>query len=242
VVPGLVSPAQMPRPLTFPFRSAPGPRPPGGRGQTAPLPSLLEGGIGYVPSASSSRGRLPSSFHVSTAACLPESRLLDSIARGEQPPDRFRGGSSYREGGHRGGAAASSSQLHQQHIFSAEEEWEDAPHHQPKETKCSASRDPSLQDGVAPGCAPRHPSWGLCGLHRSEGRLLPRPHRRGSQEVPLLQLERAPLPVLRPPLQSVTRWVPRSGIRLPLGFASGPGGGGGCFILRMRPASRLCFP
>jgi hypothetical protein len=54
---------------------------------------------------------------------LPGSRILNSIARSEQPPYRHRGGSSNQEGGHRRGAAASSSsQLHQQHFFSAEKE------------------------------------------------------------------------------------------------------------------------
>jgi hypothetical protein len=214
VVLGLVSPAQTPRPATVPFRSALGPRPSGGQGQTAPLPSVLEGGVGYLPSSSPSHGRLPFAFHVSSTAFLPGSRILDSIARGEQPPYRHRGGSSYREGGHRGGAAASSSQLHQQHFFSAEEEWEDAPRHQSQETECSAPGDLSLQDGIPSGCAPRHPSWGLGALHRP-GRVLPRPHQCCRQEVPPLRLERTPVPVLYPPLRSVTRWIPRSGIRLP---------------------------
>jgi hypothetical protein len=240
VVPGLMSPAQTSRPATIPFRSAPGPRPSGGWGQTAPLPSVLEGGIGYLPSSSPSRGRLPSVFHISSTAFLPRSRVLDSIARGEQPHYRHRGGSSTREGGHRGGAAASSSQLHQQHFFSSEEEWEDAPRHQPQEIERSALGYPSLQDGVPPGRPPRHPSWGLGGLHRPEGRILPRPHQRCEQEVPPLRLERTPIPVLCPPLRCETRWVPRSDIRLPLGFALGPGGG--WFILRMRLASHPCFP
>jgi hypothetical protein len=207
VVPGLVSPAQTPRPATAPFRSAPGPRPSGGRGQTAPLPSLLEGGFGNVPSTSSGRGRVPSSFHVPTTTCLSRSLLLHYIARGEQPPDRFRGSSSDREGGHRGGSAAPSTpQLHQQHILGAEEEREDSPSHQPQEAECSPSRDPTLQDGVPPGRAPSHPSWGLGGLHRSEGRLLPCPHRYGGQEVPPFWLERTP--ILLSPLRPVTRWVP----------------------------------
>jgi hypothetical protein len=209
VVPGLVSPAQTPRPATTPFRSAPGPRPSGGRGQTAPLPPILEGRVGDVPSTSSGRGGIPSPFHVPATSCLSRSSLLHSIARGEQPPDRFRGGSSYQEGGHRRGSSApSTSRLHQQHILGAEEEWEDAPSHQPQEAECSPFRDPTLQDGVFPGCASSHPSWGLGGLHRSEGRLLPRLHRYGGQEVPPLWLERTPIPILRPPLRLVTRWVP----------------------------------
>jgi hypothetical protein len=87
VVLGLVSPAQMPCPATTPFRSAPGPRPSGGRGQTAPLPPILKGRIGDVPSSSPGRGRLPSPLHVLTASCIPGSSLLHSFARGERPPD-----------------------------------------------------------------------------------------------------------------------------------------------------------
>jgi hypothetical protein len=49
VVPGLVSLAQMPSPAKIPFRFAPDPRPSRGQGQTAPLSSILEGGVGDPP-------------------------------------------------------------------------------------------------------------------------------------------------------------------------------------------------
>jgi hypothetical protein len=94
VVTGLVFPAKTPRPATFPFQSAPDPGPSGGRGQTAPLPSFLEGGVGYPPTSSPSRGRLLSTLHISSTACLPRSWLLDSIAGSKQPLYRCRGGSS----------------------------------------------------------------------------------------------------------------------------------------------------
>jgi hypothetical protein len=203
VVPGVVSPAQTPHPAMFPFRSAPGPRTSGGRVQTAPLPSILEGDVGYPPSSSPSRGRLPSTFHVPSTACLPRSRLFDSIAGGLQPPRR--GGSSSREGGHRGGSAASSSsQLRKQHLLGEEEEWEDAARHQPQEAECSAPGDPSFPDGIAPGCPPRHLPWGLGGFHRLKGRIFPCSHPCCGQEIPSLWLERPPVPVLHPPLRSVT--------------------------------------
>jgi hypothetical protein len=196
VVPGLVSPAQTPRPATIPFQSAPNPRPSGGRGQTAPLPSILEGGVGYAPSSSSSRGGLPSTLHVSPTACLPRSWLLNSIAGSEQPLYRRRGGSYSRERGHGGSSiGSSSSQFHQQHLLG-------------QEVKRSGLGDSTLLDGNAPGCPPCHPPWGLGGIHRPSGRLLPHSHPYGRQEVSPLRLDRAPVPILCPSLRSVTRWVP----------------------------------
>jgi hypothetical protein len=49
VVLGLETLAQTPRPAAIPFRVAPDLRPSRGRGQTAPLPSLLEGGVRDPP-------------------------------------------------------------------------------------------------------------------------------------------------------------------------------------------------
>jgi hypothetical protein len=49
VVPDLVSLAQMPCSATIPFQVAPDPCPSRGRGQTAPLPSLQEEGVGDPP-------------------------------------------------------------------------------------------------------------------------------------------------------------------------------------------------
>jgi hypothetical protein len=206
VVPGLVSPALTPHSATPPFRSAPGPRPSGGRGQTAPLPSVLKGRFGDVPSTPAGRGGIPSTLHVPTTSFISGSAILHSIARGQQPPDRRRGGSSAREGGHRRcGLASSTSRIHQQHFSCAEEEWEDATSHQSEEAERSTFGYTALQDGVPPGRASSNPSWGLGGLHRSEGRVLPRPHRTRCQEVPPIRLERTPVSILCPPLWPVSR-------------------------------------
>jgi hypothetical protein len=59
VVPGLVSLAQMPRPCPHPFRPAPDPRTSGGQGQTAPLPSVLEGSLGNAPTSFTGCGGSP---------------------------------------------------------------------------------------------------------------------------------------------------------------------------------------
>jgi hypothetical protein len=163
-----------------------------------PIPPFLEGRIGDVPSSSPGRGGLPSPLHILTASCSPWSSLLHSFARGERPPDRRRGGSSAREGGHRRGSTApSTTQLRQQHFSGAEEEWEDAPSHQPQEAKCSPFRDPSFQDGDPRTCV--KPS--ILGTGRP-------PSIYGGQEVPPVWLERTPVPILRSPLQPVTRWIP----------------------------------
>jgi hypothetical protein len=62
VVPGLESLAQTPLPASVPFRVAPVPRPPRGRGQTAPLSSLLKGVFRDSPSSAPSRGGLSPPF------------------------------------------------------------------------------------------------------------------------------------------------------------------------------------
>jgi hypothetical protein len=91
---------------------------------------------------------MPSTLHVPTAPVVSESALLHSIAGIQQLPDRRRGGSSAREGSHRGGGVASpNSRIRQQHLPSAEEEWQDAPSHQFEETECSTFGYPALQDG-----------------------------------------------------------------------------------------------
>jgi hypothetical protein len=47
---------------------------------------------------------------------------------------------------------------------------------------CSSFGYPSLQGGVPSGRASDHSSWGLGGLHRSEGCLLPRPIAEGARK------------------------------------------------------------
>jgi len=239
---GLLAPTESPTfsPLstTAPFRSAPGPRTPGGRGQIAPLPSLLEGRFGDVPSAAAGRGGLFTSLHVPTTPFIPDGPVHDPNARPSQRrPDRRRGGCPSGEGGHRGGAVASTfARVYQQSLLGSEEKWEDASSHQPEEAECSSPGHTTLQDGDPLGRPQHHPSGGLGGFNRPEGRILSRPHRRRRSEVPALRLERTPIPVLRPPLRPVTRWVPRSVVSgPPVVWAWGGGVGHPPDVLVSRP-------
>jgi hypothetical protein len=232
---GSVSLAPAPLPAPTPFRFAPSPRTPSGWGQTKTLSSLLEGSVGDVHPTVTGRGGLFPTLHVPATHHIPDGTLLDPIARPSQrQSDRHRGGCPSGEGGHRGGALVSTvSRVYQQSLLGAEEEREDAPSHQPQEAECSASGHSALQDGDSLGRPPNHPSGRLGSLHRSEGCVLPRPHRTRRPEVLALRLERTPIPVLRPPLRPVTRWVPRS-VVAGLAVVWAGGGGGGFAILRMR--------
>jgi hypothetical protein len=203
---GSVSLALSPPPSSVPFRVAPVPRTSGGRGQTAPLPSLLEGSFGDSPSSATSRGGLSPPLHVSSPALLPWGELLHSVAGSKRPSRRHRGGGHVGEGGHRGGSPASpSSQLHQHHFSGGEEEWGHETRHQPQKIECGPPGHSPFPHGDPTGRPLCHSPWGLGSLNRFEGCLLPRPHPPSGQEVPQIRLAGPTVPVLRPPLWSVPR-------------------------------------
>ena len=120
-VPGSESPALSPLPASTPFRSAPDPRhlEVGGR-----LRCFLPFWKAELETSLSCCGPWRASIlpQRPNRPFVPKSALFDSLSRLRLPSHRFRGGSSVRVGGHRGGGIASpASWVHQLRLLGAEE-------------------------------------------------------------------------------------------------------------------------